>query len=85
MIKDHAIVDHDTSLIKAAFDISLADLFVHWYESLSSGLLLFRQILVEINGAGLIRVRFCSCLDQNFAFVCLLVVLTRRRRDLNWD
>ena len=42
MIEDHAIVNRDTSSIEVAFDISLAELFVHWYESLSSGLLLFR-------------------------------------------
>ena len=83
MIEDHAIVDHNTSSIEAAFDISLAELFVHWYESLSSGLLLFLQIFVEIKGEGLIRGRFCSCLRQNFRFGCLLVVLTRRGRDLN--
>ena len=35
MIEDHAIVDHDTSSIEAAFDISLAELFVHFASAAS--------------------------------------------------
>ena len=79
MIEDHAIVDHDTSSIEAAFNISLEELFVHWYERLSSCLLLFREILIEIKCAGLIRGRFCSCLRQNFRF-CLFASCFDQKR-----